>query len=355
MIPPNHSDVGSTADCNPRSVVIVTYPGVLGLDVVGPLEVLAMANRFGAGPEYRPSVISTTGGLITATSGLVFGTERAGSLVGSIDTLIVAGGYHVSQAIGDHDLVGWLRGAAASARRVTSVCAGALLLAEAGLLDGRRATTHWTVCEVLENRYPSVRVEAGQVYVRDGHVWTSGGVTAGIDLALALVEHDHGPELALAVARELVVFVHRPGQFPQISAQLAVKRPVREPFREILALIAAHPDADLSVPTLARRCAMSVRNFSRAFRQGTGTTPALFVQASRIEAAKRLIQTSDTSFDDIARTCGFGTVETMHRAFQRVAGTTPGQFRPRRRQSAQNRPDGVPAPVSGSTRGDTYG
>ncbi|WP_211589002.1 GlxA family transcriptional regulator [Allorhizocola rhizosphaerae] len=321
------------ADDDSRRVVIVTYPGVLGLDVVGPLEVFAMANRFGADPRYQISVVSTTGGMITATSGLAFATERATSHVDSIDTVMAAGGYQISQAIGDPDLVGWLRGAADSARRVTSVCTGALLLAEAGLLDGRRATTHWTVGQILAQRYPSVRVEPDQVYIRDGHVWTSGGVTAGMDLALALVEHDHGPELALASARELVMFVHRPGGFPQISAQLAVNRPLRAPLREILALIAEHPDADLSVPALACRCAMSVRTFSRAFRRETGTTPALFVQATRVEAAKRLIQTSDTSFEDVARTCGFGTVETMHRAFQRVAGTTPGRFRPGRHQA----------------------
>jgi transcriptional regulator GlxA family with amidase domain len=322
--------MGSVAAGDPRAVVIVAFPGVLGLDVVGPLEVFAMANRFGADPAYATSVVSMTGGVVTASSGLGIATERAGTVVGPIDTLMVAGGYSTRQAADDRDFVHWLAGTAASARRVTSVCTGAWLLARAGLLDGRRATTHWSVCDVLATRFPSVDVETDRVYVRDGDVWTSAGVTAGMDLALALVEHDHGSELALTAARELVMFVHRPGGFPQISAQLAVRRPRQEPLREVLALIAEHPDADLSVPALARRCAMSVRTFSRVFRQETGSTPAAFVQASRVEKARRLIETSESSFEDIARACGFGTVETMYRAFRRTLGTTPGRFRPER-------------------------
>jgi transcriptional regulator GlxA family with amidase domain len=151
-----------------------------------------------------------------------------------------------------------------------------------------------------------------------------------MDLALALVEHDHGPELARSAAREMVMFVHRPSGFPQISSQLAVRRPVREPLRDVLAFIAECPDADLSVPALARRCAMSVRTFSRAFRVETGTTPAAFVRTSRVETARRLVETSDATFEDIARSCGFGTVETMHRTFQRTIGMSPGRFRPRR-------------------------
>jgi transcriptional regulator GlxA family with amidase domain len=322
--------VRSAADLDTRAVVIVTFPGVLGLDVVGPLEVFAMANRFGAHPAYATSVVSMAGGETAASSGLAIATEPVASVSGPIDTLMVAGGYSMGQVAADQDLVAWLGRAAGSARRVTSVCSGALLLARAGLLDGRRATTHWSVCDELATRYPSVEVDTAHIYVRDGDVWTSAGVTAGMDLALALVEHDHGAELAQTVAREMVMFVHRPGGLPQISAQLEVRRPVREPLREILALIAAHPDADLSVPALADRCAMTVRTFSRAFRQETGTTPAAFVQASRVEAARRLIETSDSTFEDIARACGFGTVETMHRTFRRTLATTPGRFRPRR-------------------------
>jgi transcriptional regulator GlxA family with amidase domain len=322
--------MGSAAAADPRVVVIVAFPGMLGLDVVGPLEVFAMANRFGAKPEYATSVASMTGGLLTASSGLVIRTEPAGTVAGPVDTLMVAGGYSTSQAANDGDLLRWLRTTAEAARRVTSVCSGALLLARAGLLDGRKATTHWSVCDTLATRFPSVEVETDRVYVRDGNVWTSAGVTAGMDLALALVEHDHGPDLAMAAAREMVVFVHRPGGFPQISAQLAVRRPPHEPIRDVLALIAEHPDADLSVPALARRCAMSVRTFSRVFHRETGITPAAFVQDSRVQTARRLIETSDATIDDIARTCGFGTVETMYRTFQRALGTTPSQFRGQR-------------------------
>ena len=311
-------------------MVIVTFPGVLSLDVVGPLEVFAVANRCGARPAYATSVVSMAGGSVTASSGLTIDTEPAARTPEPVDTLIVAGGYDLREASADRDLLGWLVAAAGSARRVTSVCTGAWLLARAGLLDGRRATTHWMVCETLATHFPSVDVQADSIYVRDGEVWTSAGVTAGMDLALGLVEHDHGPELSHAAAREMVMFVHRPSGSPQISAQLAVRRPEREPLREVLAHIAEHPEADLSVPALARRAAMSVRAFSRAFRQETGTTPAAFVQASRVDAARRLLATTDATFEDIARSCGFGTVETMHRTFQRAVGTSPGRFRPRR-------------------------
>jgi transcriptional regulator GlxA family with amidase domain len=319
--------MGSAAAADPRVALIVAFPGVLGLDVVGPLEVFAMANRFRADPAYATSVVSMAGGMVAASSGLIIETEPVGTVAGPVDTLMVAGGYSTGQAADDRDLVRWLADAATSARRVTSVCTGAWLLARAGLLDGRRATTHWSVCDPLATHFPSVDVETDRIYVRDGNVWTSAGVTAGMDLALALVEHDHGPELAQAAAREMVMFVHRPSGFPQISTHLAVRRPHQEPLRDLLALIAERPDADLSVPELARRCAMSVRTFSRVFCRETGTTPGAFVQMSRVQTAQRLIETSDVTFEDIARTCGFGTVETMYRTFQRTLGTTPGRFR----------------------------
>jgi transcriptional regulator GlxA family with amidase domain len=307
-------------------VIVVAFPDVQALDVVGPLEVFAMANRFGADPAYATALVSASGQPVTTSSGLSLGTERA-SRRESIDTLVVAGGTGTAAAMADDHLVAWLSTAAARARRVTSVCSGAFLLAQAGVLDGRRVTTHWSACETLARLFPAVEVDADPIYVRDGDVWTSAGVTAGMDLALALVEHDHGGELALAVARQLVLFTHRPGGQSQFSAQLAVRRAEREPLRDALAFVAEHPEADLSVPALARRAAMSVRTFARAFSREVGTTPAVFVQRSRVEAARRLLETTDRTVHDIARACGFGTVETMHRAFQRVVRTTPGQYR----------------------------
>jgi transcriptional regulator GlxA family with amidase domain len=309
-----------------RSVIIVAFPQVQALDVVGPLEVFAMANRYGADPAYDTALVGASGQPITTSSGLTLGTDGLPRRE-PIDTLLVAGGNGTAAAMADDRLIGWLRAAAASARRVTSVCSGAFLLAQAGLLDGRRVTTHWSACDTLARLFPAVDVDADPLYVRDGNVWTSAGVTAGMDLALALVEHDHGGELALAVARQLVLFTHRPGGQSQFSAQLTVRRAEREPLREALAFVAEHPEADLSVPALARRAAMSVRTFARAFRHEVGTTPAAFVQRSRVEAARRLLETTDRTVDDIARACGFGTVETMHRAFQRTVRTTPGQYR----------------------------
>jgi len=307
-------------------VIVVAFPDVQALDVVGPLEVFAMANRFGADPAYTTALVSGSGQPVTTSSGLSLGTERV-SRRAAIDTLLVAGGTGTAAAMADDHLIAWLRTAAASARRVTSVCSGAFLLAQAGVLDGRRVTTHWSACDALARLFPAVEVDADPIYVRDGNVWTSAGVTAGMDLALALVEHDHGGELALAVARQLVLFTHRPGGQSQFSAQLAVRRAEREPLRDALTFVAEHPEADLSVPALARRAAMSVRTFARAFSREVGTTPAVFVQRSRVEAARRLLETTDRTVDDIARACGFGTVETMHRAFQRVVRTTPGQYR----------------------------
>jgi transcriptional regulator GlxA family with amidase domain len=310
----------------PRPVIVVAFPDVQALDVVGPLEVFAMANRFGADPAYSTALVSGSGQPVTTSSGLSLGTERA-SHRAAIDTLMVAGGTGTAAAMADNHLIAWLRTAAASARRVTSVCSGAFLLAQAGALDGRRVTTHWSACDALARLFPTVKVDPDPIYVRDGNVWTSAGVTAGMDLALALVGHDHGGELALTVARQLVLFTHRPGGQSQFSAQLAVRRAEREPLRDALAFVAEHPEADLSVPALAQRAAMSVRTFARAFSREVGTTPAVFVQQSRVEVARRLLETTDRTVDDIARACGFGTVETMHRAFQRVVRTTPGQYR----------------------------
>jgi transcriptional regulator GlxA family with amidase domain len=216
---------------------------------------------------------------------------------------------------------------AAGARRTASVCSGAFLLARAGLLDGRRAVTHWEWCDRLAELFPKVTVESDPIFVRDGPVWTSAGVTAGIDLALALVEEDHGPEAARAIARQLVVFVQRPGGQAQFSTQLSAQRPQRDVLREVQEWIADHLHEDLGLPVLAAQAALSERHFSRLFRAETGMTVSAYVEAARIEAARRLLESTRDGLDRIARTCGFGTVETMHRTFNRTIRVTPGEYR----------------------------
>ena len=214
-------------------------------------------------------------------------------------------------------------------RRLGSVCSGAFVLAEAGLLDGRRATTHWSVCDALAQRYPRVRVDPDPIFIRDGRIYTSAGVTAGMDLALALVEEDHGREIALHVARELVLFLRRPGGQSQFSAQLALQTTDHQPLRELQAWIAEHPSADLSVATLAARVAMSPRNFARVFVRELGLTPARFVEQIRVEAARRRLEESAHGVDLIASECGFGSAESMRRSFVRTLRVPPSAYRSR--------------------------
>jgi transcriptional regulator GlxA family with amidase domain len=248
---------------------------------------------------------------------------------GPIDTLVVAGGAGVRDASGDERLSSWLRLAARRSRRVTSVCTGAFLLARAGVLEGRRATTHWAACAALARAYPTVRVEPDPMFVRDGNVYTSAGVTAGIDLALALVEEDLGPAVALDVARSLVLFVRRPGGQAQFSATLAGQAATRPGIRELQSWICEHLDADLSVPALAERTFMSPRNFSRVFVRDVGSTPGAYVESVRVERARTLLETTALQVDAIAGACGFGTVETLRRAFWRRVRVNPSEYRER--------------------------
>jgi transcriptional regulator GlxA family with amidase domain len=225
--------------------------------------------------------------------------------------------------------VRWVRAMAPRVRRLGSVCSGSFVLAEAGLLDGRRATTHWEWCATLAERYPAVTVASDPIFVRDGKIYTSAGVTAGMDLALALVEEDHGRELALEVARQLVMFLRRPGGQSQFSAQLAAQTADREPLRDLQSWISEHPEADLSVPALARRVAMSPRNFARVFTREVGMTPARFVESVRVEAARRRLEESASGVDSVAAACGFGTAESMRRAFLRIVRVPPAAYRHR--------------------------
>jgi transcriptional regulator GlxA family with amidase domain len=248
---------------------------------------------------------------------------------GPIDTLIVAGGEGVSEAQEDERLISFLARAAGRSRRVASVCTGAFLLARAGLLDGREATTHWSECRDLARSYPDVRVQSDPIFVRSGNVYTSAGVTAGIDLALALVEEDLGPRVARDVARWLVLFLRRPGGQSQFSAALAGQRAEREPLRELQGWILDHLDEDLSVPALAERAYMSPRNFARAFKREVGMTPGAYVETLRVERARVLLETAGETVEQVAVRCGFGTVETMRRVFRKRLGVSPGSYRER--------------------------
>lgn len=313
-----------------RPVVIVTYSGAQLLDVVGPLEVFSIAGDELGRDDYVPRVVSRGGAPVVGTSGLEIVVH--GDLPGpevDVDTVVVAGGEGTVTAITDEILLGWLRAVAPRVRRMTSVCSGAFLLAEAGLLEGRRATTHWQVCDLLADRYPGVEVDPEPIYVRDGPVATSAGITAGMDLALALVEEDHGADLAIAVARRLVLFMHRPGGQAQFSTQLAHRPADRDVLRDLQAWIAEHPDGDLSVGALARRATLSPRTFARAFRAETGVTPAVYVEQVRVEHARRLLETTDAALAEVARASGFGSIETLRRAFVRRVGTAPTQYRHR--------------------------
>jgi transcriptional regulator GlxA family with amidase domain len=317
-----------------RRVVIVAFPGVQTLDVTGPAEVFRAASLMRP-PGYQVTVAAAQPGPLSTSTVSIVPDARLDQCTGPIDTLVVAGGYGTRRAEEHPWLTDWIAEAAARSRRVTSVCTGAFLLAKAGLLDGRRATTHWASCADLALRYPNVIVEPDPIFIRDGNVATSAGVTAGMDLALALVEEDLGREVALEAARWLVVFLQRPGGQAQFSAQLAAQAADRAPLRELQAWIPDHLDEDLSVPALARRACMSDRNFARAFRRETGMTPGAYVGAARVERARIALETGDLPVEAVAGQSGFGTVETMRRAFRRQVGVSPADYRTRfRRQAA---------------------
>jgi transcriptional regulator GlxA family with amidase domain len=321
--------VAMTAVPKTRRVVLVAFDGLQGLDLVGPAEVFSMASRLAPG-AYSIEVVAPEKREISTSSGLHLLPDRSlASCRGAIDTLIVVGGQGVPQALAEGNVVSWMKKAAARSRRVASVCNGAFFLARAGLLDGRRATTHWVACELLQRRHPEVDVEPDAIFVKDGDVYSSAGVTAGMDLSLALVEEDLGRETALEVARWLVLFLKRPGGQSQFSAQLSAQIAEREPLRDVQAWIAENLDGDLSVPALAERACMSPRNFARAFRREVGVTPAIYVEGARVEAARVALDGSREPIESVARRCGFGTVETMRRAFHRRLGVGPSSYRER--------------------------
>ncbi|MET8541388.1 GlxA family transcriptional regulator [Kitasatospora sp. NPDC004799] len=311
-----------------RSVLVVLYDGVQSLDVTGPVEVFTGACAASGRPDaYRVTTAAPGGGPVRASSGLRLLPDADLADAGPVHTLLVPGGEGTRHR--DPALVTRIRDLAGRAERVVSVCTGAFLLAEAGLLSGRRATTHWAHCEALARRHPDVEVVPDPIHVRDGRIATSAGVTAGIDLALALVEEDLGRETALVVARHLVVFLRRPGNQAQFSAQLAAQVAARQPLREVQRWIAEHPEADLSVGELARRAALSPRHFARAFAAEVGVPPGRYVDGVRLEAARRLLEDTEDGVEEIARHCGYGTPEAMRRAFVRALAAPPAEYRRR--------------------------
>ncbi|MDR3623364.1 MAG: GlxA family transcriptional regulator [Paludisphaera borealis] len=330
------SGKGATpAGRKPSRVAIVVFPGVNLLDVAGPGEVFAaLAEARGldrAESDYSVELVSsarelrvkTSSGVTLAADGHVFAVR------GEIDTLLVPGGTGVWEAAGDRAFIDQLRRVVPRARRVASVCTGAFLLAASGVLDGRRATTHWRWCDRLAGEHPEVEVEPDAIFVRDGEVYTSAGVTTGMDLALALVEDDLGREAALAIARHLVLFVRRPGGQSQFSPLLEMQAADRRPLRDLQAWIVDHLAEDLSVEALAGRAHMSARNFARAFHKEVGSTPARFVERLRVDAVRRRLEETDAGLERIARECGFGGPDSMRRSFLRVLRVAPGDYRDR--------------------------
>ena len=311
---------------------MLVFPGVQLLDVAGPLQVFASANDFatdaGSACPYTLAVVGAGDSAVSTSAGLGLRTSSLPPPDAELDTLLIPGGRGIPEVEGEPALLAWVSERASHARRTVSVCTGAFLLAAAGVLDGRRAVTHWAYCAELARRRPSVRVESDPIFLRDGNVWTSAGVSAGVDLALALVEEDLGRATALAIARYLVVFLKRPGGQAQFSAALSLQAPER-PFDPLHAWMAEHLSEDLSLPALARRAGMSERSFSRHYVATVGVTPARSVERLRVESARQFLSEGRSSVKRIAVRCGFGSEETMRRSFLRVVGVTPTEYRAR--------------------------
>ncbi len=315
-----------------RRVLVVAFPGVELLDVSGPASVFTTASTLvkPGQPGYQVEVAALREGPIQTQGGLLLhATLRLDQVREPVDTLLVPGGPVTVPPDALPELPAHLRRLAGSCRRVASVCTGSFLLSRAGLLDGKRATTHWMGGKELQQQNPRCEVVADRIFVRDGRVWTSAGVTSGMDLALALVEEDLGREVARDVARLLVMYLHRPGGQSQFSVQLSSQWASRAPVREVQEWLPEHLREDLSVEVLAHRAAMSPRNFARAFRALVGETPAKYIERLRVEAARACLESTRQTIKEIATEVGFGTLETMHRVFKRALGVTPAEYRRR--------------------------
>jgi transcriptional regulator GlxA family with amidase domain len=316
-----------------RTIVLLGFEGATALDITGPYEVFALSSRLAQGdsvPPYRLVLLADHAGPFRATSGLSLVADGSWrDFRGKADTLIVAGGPDMTHVVSNHMLLAWLRIMSTRTRRIGSICTGAFALAEAGLLDNHRATTHWMAVERLAKDYPTVKVDSDAIYVRDGKLFTSAGVTAGMDLALALVEEDLGRDAALAVARMLVLYLKRPGGQSQFSTSLQAQTTEGRRLASLLSWLAEHYHEPITVEAMAQRTAMSDRTFARVFVSETGDTPAFYLEKLRLEHAVRLLESIGISLDVAARDCGFTGREQLRRAFQRHRGITPQEYQKR--------------------------
>ncbi|MCM2439460.1 GlxA family transcriptional regulator [Agrobacterium vitis] len=312
-----------------RTVEILAFPNVQILDVTGPLQVFACANELTKAkrlsPPYALKVVSLYGEPVVCSAGLPLITEHLPETHASLDTLIIPGGLGVDDVMAEANLVAWIHSRALASRRTASICTGAFLVAATGLFDHRRVATHWERCQDLAHRYPSITVEADPIFVKDGSMWSSAGVTAGIDLCLALVEEDLGRDLALAIARDLVVYLKRPGGQAQYSATLSFQRSHR--FADLHDWMRKNLAGELSLNQLATHCGMSERSFSRRYVEETGTTPARAVEHLRIEAARILLSSTKLPVKSVAKRCGFQNEETLRCSFTRLLSTSPQDYR----------------------------
>ncbi|MEU6049159.1 GlxA family transcriptional regulator [Streptomyces xanthochromogenes] len=314
--------------------MVAAFDGVQLLDVTGPAEVFTTANAHGA--RYDVRVVSPTGADVRTSSGVRIGVDATvASLPARLDTLVVPGRRDWQRAVADQRLLALVTELSGRARRTTSVCAGAFVLAQTGALNGRRAATHWQLATQLATAYPQVTVEADPVFVKDGDVITSAGVTAGIDLALCLVEDDHGADIARDVARELVVFMARPGGQSQFSARLTPREAKHPVVRQVMDSVGTDPASPHSLESLAREVGVSARHLGRLFRRETGMTPGRYVESVRLEAAQALLEAGNDSVDRVALDSGLGSSETMRRVFQHALGITPTAYRARFRSTAE--------------------
>ena len=310
-----------------RKVVIVGFSGVQALDLVGPYEVFTGASLL-TGGGYDVIVAAPDGQPVTTATGLGFTSVPLPDPRTRIDTVVLPGGGGVDAARTDSALMDWIRAISSSARRIVTVCTGAFLAAEAGLLDGHRATTHWAFADRLAGEFPNIEVDPDPIFIQSSErIWTAAGVTSGIDLALSLVEDDHGTEVAQTVARWLVLYLRRPGGQTQFAAPVWMPRAKRTSIRDVQEAIEAKPGGAHSIDDLARRAAMSPRHFTRVFTEEVGEAPGQYVERIRTEAARRQLEETDDTVVAIASRCGFGTAETMRRNFIRRVGIPPDQYR----------------------------